>query len=220
MGLNGYNPQIITISTRCSAQSTRLSYLVHLAQRGERRPITFSNSGCRRTNSPAGRHFGGARGGMNSRDPWNKDGIHKRVFPPSLMTSAYRWGTECSDVLRQRTTEESVVGTERGRTVPSAICANISAIVHMFVVARVGMSAGEGGSDRMNHNLTLITPLLVLSASPRSEHSISMLEGTRLNARNGIFFFPPCRLGLMHNFSYATIKHRRNLATHVASCKY
>src|SRR5258706_2023672 len=128
MGLNGYNPQIITISTRCSAQSTRLSYLVHLAQRGERRPITFSNSGCRRTNSPAGRHFGGARGGMNSRDPWNKDGIHKRVFPPSLMTSAYRWGTECSDVLRQRTTEESAVGTERGRTVPSAICANISAM--------------------------------------------------------------------------------------------
>ena len=200
MGLNEYNTQLISISTRCSAPSTQLSYLAHLAQHGKRRHITFSNSGCRRKSSAAGTHFGGARSGMNSKDLWNKDGIHKRVFPLSLMTSAYRWGTECSDVLRQRTTE-TAVETERGRTVPSAICANISAIVHLFVVAPVGMSTGEGGSNRMNHNLTLITPLLVLSASPRSEHSISTLEGTRFNALNGFFsFLPACRLGLMQQF--------------------
>ena len=56
----------------------------------------------------------------------------------------------------------------------------------MFVVALVGMSTGEGGRGRIYHNVTLITPSLVLSASLRSGHSISMLRGTRFNARNGM----------------------------------
>ena len=43
-----------------------------------------------------------------------------------------------------------------------------------------------GGSGQIINNPTVITPLLVLNASPRSEHSSSMLEGRRFNARNGM----------------------------------
>jgi len=155
MDLKEYNIQETSLSTGCNAQT---SYLVHLVWCGKIRRITFSNSECRRQSSPVGKYFGGSRGGTNSRKLWNKDGIHRRVFPLPSMTSACRWGMECSDVLPRRRAEGSVVGTARGRTVPWAIYVGTSAITHMFVVALVKMSTGEGGSGRIIHNLTLITP--------------------------------------------------------------
>lgn len=145
MVLNGYDtPEAKPLSTRCSTQSTQLSYLVHIAQHGNRRHAASFNLACRRKSSPVGTHFGGSRGGTISRKPWNKDGTHKRVFPPYSMISACRWGTEYSVVSRPRTTAGCAVGTARERTGPSAMYANISATTPTFVVAPVRMPAGEG----------------------------------------------------------------------------
>lgn len=88
---NEYDTHNLALSsTRCNALLTQLSPSGRLVGHGKRLRITYSNSAYPKKSSLVGKRFGGARGGMNSREPLHKGGIHEKVFRPFSATSPYR----------------------------------------------------------------------------------------------------------------------------------